>query len=386
MPAKRVRPTLGRRAPAPIVLHSAPLVLPVTGDPVRDGAVAVRGDRVLQVGARDDLLTYFPVTEERRWPGMIVPGLVDAAAATSAAEALAGGVTARACVTPGGPARGAPAEAADHAALTDVSYVEVTCEDEDVWEARGRDAVITAMREMERPHAVGIAARTPDPVVLEDIAVLARTFGLRLLVDLGARSAVALDEAGALGPHCHATCARPLDPGERKLLRLRETVVAVGAPARPGDAPALEDDVPALLDEGNLVALCTGGGPEHAKGGPERGGGPGGTGGGPGAAGGGPGAVNGLLEQARRIRERARALGSRTRGLDRRLVEAATLGGARALGMHRGAGRIGCLGPGSRADFAVFDARGRYPYSALLAGPDRLATVVGGRVHRAGAT
>ncbi|MFG3442997.1 hypothetical protein ACGF0J_37640 [Nonomuraea sp. NPDC047897] len=351
MPAQRARPAFGRRAPAPVVVHSAPLVLPLAGDPLRDGAVAVRGERVLQVGVRADLLNRFPDAEERPWPGMIVPGLVDAASGTSAAEALAHGVTTRARVTPGGTARGLTADPAAHAALPGVGYVEVTCEDEDAWERRGRDAVVTAMRETDRPHIVGIAARTPDPVVLEDIAVLARTFGLRLLADLGTRPAVALDEAGVLGPHCHATCERPLDPGERKLLRLRETVVAVGP-----SAPA--DDVLALLEEGNLLALCTTSGERPA---------------------------DGLLGQARRVRERARAVGSRTRGLDRRLVEAATLGGARALGMHRGAGRIGCLVPGGRADFAVFDARGRYPYSALLARPDCLATVVGGRI-RAGVT
>lgn len=353
MPAQRARPIFGRRAPAPVVVHSAPLVLPLVGDPVRDGAVAVRGERVLQVAARGDLLTRFPGAGERRWPGMIVPGLVDAASVTSAAEALAHGVTTRARVVTGGSSRGAAADPAEHAALPGVGYVEVTCEDEDAWERRGRDAVVTAMRETDRPHIVGIAARTPDPVVLEDVAVLARTFGLRLLVDLGTRSVAALDEAGVLGPHCHATCARPLDPGERKLLRLRETVVAVGAAAGP-------DDVLALLDEGNRLALCTALCTALVAG------------------------VGGLLGQARGIRERARALGLRPRGLDRRLVEAATLGGARALGMHRGAGRIGCLVPGGRADFAVFDARGRYPYSALLARPDCLATVVGGRIRTDG--
>uniref|UniRef100_UPI001965D6D1 imidazolonepropionase-like domain-containing protein n=1 Tax=Nonomuraea lactucae TaxID=2249762 RepID=UPI001965D6D1 len=92
MPKKRARPVFGRRAPAPIVVHSAPLVLPVATEPIRDGAVVVRGERVLQVGSREDLLAYFPVTEERRWPGMIVAGLVDACAAGGPP---APGVTAR---------------------------------------------------------------------------------------------------------------------------------------------------------------------------------------------------------------------------------------------------------------------------------------------------
>ncbi|MFG1963631.1 amidohydrolase family protein [Nonomuraea sp. NPDC049028] len=328
-------PKLGRRTPAPIVLHSAPLVLPIGADPLRGAAVAVRGERVLQVGLREELLAYFPVTREQRWPGMIVAGLVDACATAAVPPP---GVTARA---------GVAADPAEPARLPGVSYVEVSYESEQVWEETGRDAVITAIREVDRPRTVGIAAYTPDPQVLEDVAVLARTFGLRLLADLDRHSPAALDEAGILGPHCHVACDRPLDPGERKLLRLRKSVVAL--------CPSPPDDLPALLDEGNRVAFGT---RAPASAGP----------------------VADLLALARSIRQYAKGRGQRSPGLDRRLVEAATLGGARALGMSSGAGRIGALGPGSRADFAVFDARGRYPYAALLSGAPCLATVVGGAV------
>ncbi|MFI6733146.1 amidohydrolase family protein [Nonomuraea sp. NPDC050451] len=319
----------------PVVVHSAPLVLPVCADPIRDGAVALKGDRVVEVGTRASVTTSFPAAEESRWTGMIVAGLVDA---RSAASAAGPGVTARACVV---------SDLAELAGVPGISYVEVTSASEEEWETRGRDAVITAMREVDRPCAVGIAAHTPDPQVLEDVAVLARTFGLRLLVDLDRHSPAALDEAGVLGPLCHVAVSRPLDPGERKLLRLRKTVVAVCASPAP--------DVLALLDEGNTVALGTGAG----------------------------GGSAGVLGVARDIRRHARELGLRTRGLDGRLVTAATMGGARALGMHRGKGRIGSLAPGTRADFAVFDARGRYPYTALLAQPPCLATVIGGTVHPA---
>ncbi|NJP93577.1 amidohydrolase family protein [Nonomuraea sp. FMUSA5-5] len=324
--AKRARPMMGRRAPAPVVIHSAPLVLPMSADPVRAGAVAARGERVLAVGPRAELLTSYPAAEETRWPGLIVAGLVDAGSATPSAMP---GVTARARVV---------ADLTDPGGLPGISYVAVTSESEEEWEERERDAVITAIREVDRPCAVGLAVHTRDPLVLEDVAVLARTFGLRLLVDLDRHSPAALDEAGVLGPLCHVVCARPLDPGERKLLRLRRTVVAL--------SPAAEDVLP-LLEEGNVVALC----------------------------GAGPGGPLGL---AAAVRRHVHGLGLRPRGLDRRLVEAATLGGARALGMDRGKGRIGSLAPGSRADFAVYDARGRYPYSALLAEPPCLGTVVGG--------
>ncbi|MFI6322045.1 imidazolonepropionase-like domain-containing protein [Nonomuraea sp. NPDC050556] len=313
--AARTGQVLRTRAPEPVVLHSARLVMPVATEPVRDGAVVVRGDRVLQVGRRADLLTHFPVREERRWDGLIVAGLVDAYA-----TALSPGVTAAACmnfVAPG------------------VTYIEVTCGSEEAWEDSERDALITALREVDHPGPVGIAAHARDPHVLEDVAVLARTFGMRLLADLSLRSAPALDEAGVLGPHCHVVCSGPLDPGERKLLRLRQTAIAVS----PGPGDAL-----ALLEERDPIALS--------------------------------------LSAAARVRAQARALGLRMTGLDRLLVEAATLGGARALGMNQGPGRIGSLGPGSRADFAVFAAGGRYPYSSLLDDAPCLATVVGGATYQ----
>ncbi|MEU4574727.1 hypothetical protein [Nonomuraea sp. NPDC023979] len=329
--ARRSGTTLNARAPAPVVLHSAPLVLPITAGPVRDGAVAVRGERVLAVGPRAELLASCPVASERRWPGTIVAGLVDACAAPGPP---APGVTARAVV------------AADPGALPGVCYAEVRCASEREWEERGRDALITAIREVDRPCGVGVAPVTRDPHVLEDVAVLARTFGLRLLVRLDRHAPAALDEAGLLGPHCHVACARALDPGERKLLRLRGAAVALCP------SPPYPEEWLALLDEGNVLAFGTGPGDAPAA---------------------------GPLARAAAVREGVRGLGGRVRDLDERLVRAATLGGARALGMAGGPGGAGSLHAGGRADFAVFDARGRYPYAALLGGPGCLGTVVGGR-------
>lgn len=309
----------GSRVPAPVVLHSAPLVLPISAPPIRDGGVAIRGERVLQVGSRAELMTYFPVEEEIRWSGLITPGLVDACrtgplgpGVTSAADLgerdSTGGIT-YLRESPGG-----------------ITYLEVTCASERAWEDSERDALITAIR--EHPGTVGVAAHAPDPLVMEDLAMLARTFGLRLMADLGRHSPVELDEAGVLGPHCHVTGEGPLDPGERKLLRLRGTTLAV-----------LGGDVSALVEEGASIAF---GGPP--------------------------------LAVARAVR-----VATRTRRLERVLVEAATVGGARAMGRAQGPGRIGTLGPGSRADLAVFDTRpGRDPYAALLEQPPCLGKVIGG--------
>ncbi|MFG1942713.1 hypothetical protein [Nonomuraea sp. NPDC048826] len=339
--AKRAGPVLSARAPAPVILHSAPLVLPIVTEPIRDGAVAIRGGRVLRAGPRNELLSRYRVTEEHRWRGTIVAGLVDAYAAGGAPGP---GVVARA-VELGDPAT--PGTTA-HGPATEVSYVRVTCESEPDWEESLRDALITALHEADRP--VGVAAHTRDPHVLEDVALLARTFALRLLVDLDRYSPAELDESGVLGRHCHAVCARPLDPGERKLLRLRGTTVAL----RPGPGAG---EWPVLVEEGNQLALGTASITDS------------------------PQAPGDVLAFAAAVRARVRELGARPRGLDRTLVEAATLGGARALGMADGPGGLGALRPGGRACFAVFDSRGRYPYSALLRGPACLATVVDGRVH-----
>ncbi|MEV0583635.1 hypothetical protein [Nonomuraea sp. NPDC050310] len=283
----------------PVVLHSAPLVAPMESEPVRGGAVAVRGDRVLRVGPRRELLSRYEVAEEIHWRGLIVPGLVDAFA-----TAPVTGVTTRAGLS--GP---------------DLRYLDVRCPSEQAWEEHERDALITAIREAEQP--VGVAAHSPDPAVQEDLAILARTFGLRLLADLERHPLEALDDAGILGPHCHVACSGRLGPGERKLLRLRRVV-----PAFHGDG----DPLP-LFDDGEPVALSL--------------------------------PLAGTLRRARPTQAG-------------RLVEALTLVPARALGLGHGPGRVGSLGPGSRADLAVFDARGRHPYSALLDQAPCLGTVRGG--------
>ncbi|GAA2884437.1 hypothetical protein GCM10010517_47810 [Streptosporangium fragile] len=323
---------VGTRARGALSVHAAPLVLPVDSPPIEDGAVVVRGDRVLRVGPRRAIEAAHGHVVATEWPGMIVPGLVDAHLRLdhSAAPPFSHGVT----------AVGGVADDLDTAStlgrtgLGGVTYLETCCESESRWEEEGRDRLITAIREVDHPGVIGIAAHSPDPVVMEDLAVLSRTFGLRLHTEPGRHPVGFLDEVGALGPGCHIAVSGPLDEADRKLLRIRGTVIAISSPF------AAEG----LLDGENVVAVGT-------------------------RAGGDPLAV-------------ARAL-ARDPGLDRLLVEAVTLGGARALGMADGPGRLGTLGPGSRADFAVFAvaADGPTAYSALLReGPGRcVATIVGGR-------
>jgi hypothetical protein len=45
-------------------------------DPLKDGAVAVEGDRVAGTGPLDVLLERFPGARVRRWPGVLGPALV----------------------------------------------------------------------------------------------------------------------------------------------------------------------------------------------------------------------------------------------------------------------------------------------------------------------
>jgi len=55
-------------------LHVAPVVLTMTGEPLYDGAVLVEGDRVAAVGPQSS----FDVDRVREWPGVLMPGLVNA--------------------------------------------------------------------------------------------------------------------------------------------------------------------------------------------------------------------------------------------------------------------------------------------------------------------
>ena len=95
-----------------------------------------------------------------------------------------------------------------------------------------------------------------------------------------------------------------------------------------------------------------------------------------------------LLDEARALKAVAREQGYAEDDLDRRIVEAATLGGAAALGLTEGPDRVGRLEPGVRADFAVFsvadgaDGDGD-PYARLVDHGTCVATVLGGTiVHR----
>ena len=156
----RVDQTIGTRARAPVSIHSAPLVLPVCAPRVEDGSVLVRGDRVLKVGPRTKIEAAYPDLTPVRWPGMIVPGLVDAHLRldrTAFPPVFVHGVTAV-----GGVARDLDAASTlGEAGLGGVTYLETRCEDEARWEDDGRDRLITAIGEVDHPGIIGIAGTPP---------------------------------------------------------------------------------------------------------------------------------------------------------------------------------------------------------------------------------
>src|SRR5699024_9321672 len=67
---------------ATVTVYTAPLVIPVTAPRIRNGAVAVQGDRILHVGERrwvlDSLHEAGTDYVEEHWHGVITPGLVNA--------------------------------------------------------------------------------------------------------------------------------------------------------------------------------------------------------------------------------------------------------------------------------------------------------------------
>ncbi|GII76327.1 cytosine deaminase [Sphaerisporangium rufum] len=425
------------------VIHSAPLVLPVTRPPIPDGAIAVRHGRVVAAGPRREVLARFPGGEELRWPGVMTPGLVNAhthlqftrmaevgrqyydsfedwsttfdsvyfssagadwagSAREGALLALRHGTTAIADVVTDIEAM----PARQQAGLAGVSYLEVLGDTDASWAKTGRDHLTSTVRQFAGVRAggtgaIGISPHAPytlDTGVLADLAVLARGFGLRQHIHLlesvhereytvsgtgpiarlvrelgfdfeilraggtGQGPVAFLDTLGLLSPDLHVAHGVHLDGDERALLRARGVSVAL-CPRSNRTLGLDGPPVAALLEEGSAIAVGT----DSLASSPSL----------------------DVLEDVRVLLALAREQGYRRPDLARRLFEAATDGGARALGLATGPGRVGSLEPGARCDFAVFavDPGERDPYRTLIEdGPGRcVATVTGahdsGRVH-----
>ncbi|HEU0131027.1 MAG TPA: amidohydrolase family protein [Mycobacteriales bacterium] len=405
-------------------LHRAPVVLPVAGEPVRDGAVLVENDRVVAVGPAASVDA--DGARVREWPGVLLPGLVNAhthlqytdfadlatsglpfpvwirtlterrrtwtaeqwreSARHGVHEALRTGTTCVADVVSN--VEMLPVLA--RSGLAGTAFVEVVGvesyrwpEERDVLLAKlaaapsgidvgvsphalyslGTDAVrgsLAVARERglrlhphlaETDHEVEYVARGTGP-----IADFGRGLTFELIDNGTGRTPVAeADGLGLLGPDVHVAHGVHVTAEDRALLRSRGTAVALCVRSN-RILGAGEPPVAAYLAEGSPVAVGT----DSRASSPSL----------------------DLVEEVAALRDLALAQGASPDGLARRLVEAATAGGAAALGRDD----VGRLAPGGRADLAAFDVPvDGDPYEALLAhGAGRcVATVLGGRiVHR----
>ncbi|HEX5496550.1 MAG TPA: amidohydrolase family protein [Mycobacteriales bacterium] len=424
----------------PVTLHRAPVVLPVCAEPIRDGCVEVCGDTVGWVGP---VSAYRGAPGAvRDWPGVLTPGLVNAhchlqytdfadladfvdhtaaggvpfadwmmalvarraefteqrwrrSAERGIAAVLASGTTCVADVV----TDPCVCEPLFGSGLTGVAYLEAVAADDATWAAGKRAGLLAALDRDTGPAVgglrLGVSPHSPYTLgtsVFAECVTVARERGLRLhphlaetvgevelvrsgtgrfaelirsvgwLLELvrdggsGLSPAAYLDGMGALGPDVHVAHGVHLDAADRALLRQRGTAVALCARSN-AILGAGEPPVATFRAEGSPVAVGT----DSLASSPSL----------------------DLLAELAALRRVALGQGSPEAGLDRWLVEAATVGGARALGLTTGGGAVGVLRPGVRADLAAFDVpTGDDPYAALVAhGAGRCAgTVLAGRV------
>jgi cytosine/adenosine deaminase-related metal-dependent hydrolase len=408
-------------------VHVARVVLPVVGEPIENGAVAVAGDRVVAVGPRAEVLGAAPGARVREWPGVLLPGLVNAHAhlqytdyadlATSGLpfftwirtlterrrtwtpaqwqesarrgvhELLRTGTTCVADVV----TDVAVLPVLARSGLAGTAFVEVVGVESYRWPEE-RAALCAKLDAAPAGLGVGVSPHALYSIgedVARGAAVVARERGLRLHPHLAetrdeveyvhagggtfadfarsrdltfellsggsGRTPVAeADALGLLGPDVHVAHGVHVSAEDRALLRERGTAVALCVRSNEtlgaGEAP-----VAAYLAEGSPLAVGT----DSRASSPSL----------------------DLLAELAALHALALSQGAVADGLARRLVEAATVGGANALGRND----LGRLAPGTRADFAVFDVPDGDPYEALVAHAAGrcVATVLGGRiVHR----
>ncbi|MDY1006353.1 amidohydrolase family protein [Curtobacterium sp. CFBP9011] len=430
-------------------VHSARVVVPMTAPPIADGAVAVRDGRILHVGERSwvvDQLDGTPFTE-RRWRGALLPGLVNAhshlqytgmasvgqgqydgfedwasafntvyaephdwraEAAAGAVQSIAAGVTSIADVVTDLDA----ATALQDAGLGGIAYWEVMDWENAAWQQHGRDQVLDELARIPTTPGAGLSPHAPyslDVAPLLELPDIVRQRGLRLHLHLGEaafegeRTAVEpipglagvagvghgadwhlanvpsframralgfgasatsfVDRLGVLGPDCHIAHGVYMTAADRALLRARGTAVALC----PRSNAVIGLDPPPVADylrEGSPIAVGT----DSLSSSPSL----------------------DPMADVTALHRIARAQGYTGRDLHERLLAAATLGGAHAMGLAVGPDRIGHLAVGARADLAVFDVDSRTVPDALAelvedGGGRAAATVIRGVVRTADA-
>ncbi|MFT4230208.1 MAG: amidohydrolase family protein [Microbacterium sp.] len=421
-----------------IEVHRAHVVFPDARTALVDGAVAVAGGVVLDVGTYAEVSSRLPSRAAfvHEWDGILTPGLVNAhthlqytdmavlgrggyasfeqwgarfnelyelerdwgaSAADGVALSLCAGTTAVAEIVTDLGAR----HAVHDGGLHGITFWEVFGWKEDAWLRGGAEQVLADLATVPEPPARGLsphALYSLDGVVLRDLAQVAARHDLRLhihaaesasedefartgtgmlaerwrelghpdlklLASGGAGMGVIsyLDSLGVLSPRTHIAHGIYVDADDRAILRERGVVAAL-CPRSNRVIGLADPPVADYLREGNTIAVGT----DSLSSSPSL-------------------SVRDDVAELYRI---ARAQGYADNNLHARLFDAATRGGAAALGLDAGTGAIGRLAPGRRADLAAFRVAARTPREALAefvegGGTEALTTIVDGVIrHR----
>lgn len=421
------------------VVRADALLSPQLRETLAEPAVVVRGGRFAWVGPAADLPSEYADAPQQRVPGVMTPGLVNAhthlqytgfaevagaayagfedwseafearyelvadpsewraAALAGARLGVAAGTTAFSDIVTDDSARGAVASVG----ADGIEFLEVIAELESSWHAGGRDRFLERVAAAAPAVEVGVSPHAPysvDPEVTRELCRFARDAGLRIhshvaesaleralyvdgepgvLAIYGAmRAEFALVRSGGagcgtgafsdsielLGSSTHVAHGIYFDQDERALLRRRETSVVL-CPRSNAVIGLDEAPVAAYLREGNRLAIGT----DSLASSPS---------------------LDVFADAAAAVRI-ARRQGYRDPDLLWRVFEAATLGGAVALG-HGGPAGYGAIAVGRAANFAVFRAEpGHAPLAQLLEEDqhDCVLTVIRGEsVHADAAT
>jgi aminodeoxyfutalosine deaminase len=387
-----------------VVLWCADVVVPITASPIRNGCVAVRGEHIVAVGSQASLRETYLDAAVRAVDGFLLPGLVNAhthlqfttfaamgktpfvdytawserfveeydarpnedwvAACHAGVElSLAAGVTCIADVVTDFEAR----DVLFDRSISGVAYLELIGLDLKQWDSGIGAELATAVSSAPTTErtSVGISPHAPysvEPPVMTAMAVLARELGVRLhshvaesdgehefyqtgtgtladrvrvvanrpvaILEQGGfamTAAEVVSSVGLLGTDSHIAHGVYLKHAGRALVAAAGSIVALCPRSNvivgidpPPVADYLDENIPFAVGTDSLSSS-----PSLDP-----------------------------LDDLHLLKKLAIEQGADQHDLDRRLLAAATIGGARAMGLED---QLGSLEVGKRADFAIFD-------------------------------